>query len=274
MQMLHRKITDKRVFFQLILRKGSYHGNKITDKEELHMVQTVFQRYEKKYLLSEEQFAGLMDGFDQYMKEDWIGTYTISNLYLDTPDYRLIRHSIEKPSYKEKVRLRAYGEVNETSAVFAEIKKKTGGIVYKRRAEMTMAEAGRYARYRRYPDRDSQILRELRYVTEFYGLGAMAFLAYDRMPWHGKGDSDFRVTFDRNIRCRDQALELCLGDWGEPLLEPGQVLMEVKIPGAMPLWMSRRLSEIRVYPVSFSKYGTYYKRLYQEGRVKGGVCCA
>lgn len=239
------------------------------------MAQEIFERYEKKYLLTCPQYHSLMCEMVKWMSADRYGRHTISNIYFDTENYELIRSSIEKPDYKEKVRLRAYGTVNHTSMVYAELKKKTGGIVYKRRMEMTLEEARNYFYKGLPPKKRNQIFKEIDYAVKRYGLKPMAYVAYDRMAFFGKTDPELRVTFDRRIRCRDSRLDLAQGDSGICLLKSDEILMEIKIPGAMPLWMSRIFSELSIYPISYSKYGTYYKEvLIKRQAEEGGRHCA
>lgn len=239
------------------------------------MAQEIFKRYEKKYLLDPGQYACLRKKLTGVIEEDSYGKVTISNIYFDTEDFRLIRRSIEKPVYKEKLRLRAYGTVKDDSRVFAELKKKYDGVVYKRRTELSLKEAREYLYEGHYPDKDGQILREIDYVRSFYGLKPKMYVAYDRTAFFGKGNEELRITFDENIRCRTDKLDLIYGSRGEPLLNNGQVLMEIKIPGAMPVGMSRLLSQLGLYPVSYSKYGAGYKREFflrsqeqREGKVQ------
>lgn len=239
------------------------------------MSQENFKRYEKKYILSETQYHSLMAKLAKKMTADQYGKHTISNVYFDTKDFELIRNSIEKPAYKEKLRLRAYGEVNEQSTVFLELKKKYDGIVYKRRVSINLQEARQYLLEGIYPQRDSQVLREIDYTLKKYDLIPAAYVAYDRKAFYGKEDERLRVTFDRNIRCRSTKLGLEQGNHGIGILESGFILMEVKIPEAMPLWMSRNFSDLGIYPVSYSKYGTYYKQyLCQSYFMEGGQYCA
>lgn len=240
------------------------------------MAQEIFMRYEKKYILKEPQYLELVSRLVTKMTADDYGLYTISNIYFDTEDFELIRSSIEKPEYKEKVRLRSYGKATEDSPVFVELKKKLDGIVYKRRVEMSLEDARKYLYYGIYPEQDGQILREIDYTVNRYNLRPAAAVSYDRIAFYGKEDGQLRVTFDHNICCRHYALDLSKGAFGAPLLEPGQMLMEVKIPGAMPVWMSRLLAELSVYPVSYSKYGTYYKEylFYRSELAEGGRGCA
>jgi len=221
--------------------------------------QTVFKRYEKKYLLSRDQYDRLLPLLQTKMIQDDYGMHTICNLYFDTPQYDLIRTSIEKPVYKEKLRLRSYGVPGADDKVFIELKKKYKGVVYKRRVSVSLREAADYLETGKHPETDSHVLSEIDWFQNMYHTMPKIFIAYERCAYFGDEDPNLRVTFDQGIRFRETNLDLSFGDWGRTLLESGQVLMEIKIPGAMPLWMSRMLSELELYPASFSKYGVCYK---------------
>ncbi len=221
--------------------------------------QGVFKRYEKKYLLTDYQYKLLRERLAQYMEEDSYGLHTINNIYYDTDDYRLIRESLAKPVYKEKLRLRSYGTPTSDGKVFLEIKKKFDGVVYKRRVSMNLDEAYKYVGRGKQPSHTSQITREIDWFLKSYELAPKVFIAYDRIALFGKEDADLRITFDTNIRWREENLDLSKGSNGRQLLQPGQILMEIKIPGVMPLWMSHMLDELNIRSTSFSKYGTCYK---------------
>ena len=218
-----------------------------------------FKRYEKKYLLSPEAYARLRQRLDPYIEPDEYVRSTVCSVYYDSADYRLIRHSIEAPVYKEKLRLRAYNVPGPEDTVFVELKKKYKGVVYKRRVGMTARQAEDYLSGRAPAPEDSQMIREIDWFIKMNRPRPKAFIACDREAWRSKEDPELRVTFDKNIRCRETELSLTAGSQGEPLLGPGQVLMEVKIPGAAPLWLAHMFSELALYPTSFSKYGTCYQ---------------
>ena len=224
------------------------------------MIQTVFSRYEKKYLMPEHIYLELRKRLAEHMKEDKYGLHTICNIYYDTADDLLIRRSIEKPSYKEKLRLRSYGIAKANSTVFLEIKKKCDRIVTKRREPMTLTQAMDYTVRGIRPEIDTQIMNELDFFLERYDLSPRLFLAYDRIALFGIEDGEFRVTFDQNVRSRRHDIALDAGAHGEKLLEDGYYLMESKVSGAAPLWFTRILSELKLYPTSFSKYGNIYKK--------------
>lgn len=226
--------------------------------------QGVFKRIEKKYMLTNKQYMLLIERLRLHMEMDSYGLHTINNIYYDTDDYKLIRSSIEKPIYKEKLRLRSYGIAANDSQVFLEIKKKFDGVVYKRREAMTLEEANLYVDRGVKPAKCSQIINEIDWFLKIYKLSPKAYVAYDRIALFGKENSEVRVTFDSNIRCRDYELDLSYGPYGEQILEKNHILMEVKIPQAMPLWMVRIFDELGIYSTSFSKYGTYYKKYLME----------
>ena len=216
-------------------------------------------------MLPKEVYLLLLTKLKGHMAVDEYGLHTICNLYYDTVDYGLIRRSIDKPVYKEKLRLRSYGVPQMNSTVFVEIKKKYDKVVNKRRVAMTLSEAYDYIeRGIRpvHPDasfEERQILKEIDFFLKRYPLRRGMFLAYDRVALHGLHD-DFRLTFDMRIRNRMGRMGMEYGDTGENLLPGGFALMETKVMGATPLWFSNIISELAIYPTSFSKYGNFYKK--------------
>lgn len=220
--------------------------------------QGVFKRYEKKYMLTQPQYAGLLHAFEGKLAQDQYGLHTVSNIYLDTDDYALIRASIEKPVYKEKIRLRSYGIPRPEDSVFLELKKKYEGIVYKRRITLKHDEAAAYLFKGESPRVKSQILKEIEYFMGQYQPVPKVLIAYDRTAYAGLADPSIRVTFDENIRFRTTTLDLSKGCWGTSLLPADAVLMEIKVADSMPLWLSQALSGLDIMQTSFSKYGQCY----------------
>lgn len=223
------------------------------------MIQCSFKRYEKKCLLTTAQYEAVREGMEAHMAPDKYSHYAICNVYYDTDDFRLIRTSLEKPVYKEKLRVRSYGAARDDSRVFVELKKKYDGVVYKRRTVMSAADAAAYLDGAE-PGGDSQICREIDWFMETYRPTPKAFIAYDREAYAGRDNPDLRITFDTNLRGRSERVDLRAGDDGQPILSGNQILMEVKIPGAAPLWLARLLSENGIFTSSFSKYGAYYQQ--------------
>lgn len=222
-------------------------------------VQYTFKRVEKKFVLTREQYEMVLPMVEANMDRDVYGQYTISNLYYDTPFYDLVRRSIEKPVYKEKFRVRSYGTPGPEDKVFAEIKKKYKGIVYKRRIADTYEEVEAFIRERKALPADRQIQREIQWFLHMYQPEAKVFIGYDRTAFAGREGEDIRMTFDENIRYRETELDLRAGTHGSPVLQEDFIIMEVKVPKAIPLWFVKVLSENQIYSHSFSKYGTCYQ---------------
>lgn len=236
----------------------------------------VFNRYEKKYMLTGMQYHQIIDAMSSHMVLDRYNEdkefYQISNIYYDTWDDRLIRTSMDKPVYKEKLRIRSYGVPELSDKVFVEIKKKYNGIVNKRRTSMRLEDAYSYlygdisleSIMEDYRGINTQVLKEIDYFKNLYGLIPKVYLSYDRRAYFEKDDGDFRVTFDTNITTRREDVRLESGSYGSQLLPPDTYLMEIKISGAVPMWFSKIISGLNIYPTSFSKYGTEYKKYISE----------
>jgi len=220
------------------------------------MAGNIFERVEIKYLLTKEQYDALNIKLEPYMQVDEYGLNTISSIYYDTKHYDVIRTSMEKPAYKEKLRLRAYGSIKDTSTVYLELKKKYDGIVYKRRVALPIKVAADYLEKGIYPkDYDSQILREIDYFIKFNRPSTGTLIACERVAMFGKEDKELRITFDSNIRTSFDKTNLQTEKEEKPVIDKNRYLMEIKVPGTMPLWLTAALNELKIYPHSFSKYG-------------------
>ena len=235
----------------------------------------VFNRREIKYMLTDDDKAALLDIIGDYMDSDPFNkggkTYSICNLYLDTDADELIRRSLEKPVFKEKIRLRSYGQVGLQDKVFLESKKKFNGVVNKRRTNFLLGDVYEYFEKGTIPQKavsadgkpvkmNRQVMKEIDYIMHFYPLKPRVYISYDRWAFFEKGNSDFRLTIDTNIQTRRTDLRLDSPAYGTQLLQPGQWLMEAKAFKAFPLWFVRFLSSRKIFNTSFSKYGTEYKQ--------------
>ena len=224
--------------------------------------QSVFERKETKYLITYDQWNKLLIELRPYMELDQYGKHLITNIYYDTPSWYLIRHSMSKPLYKEKVRLRSYGVPTKKDSVYVEIKKKFDGIVYKRRTKMQLKNAERFLAHQNELESISndQKIHEFESVLSFYpDLKPAMYLSYKRLAYFGKLDDTIRITFDQEILYRTEDLSLSSGSYGEPILPENHLLMEIKICGAMPVWLARILSDQQIYPTKFSKYANGYQ---------------
>jgi len=236
--------------------------------------QMIFKRYELKYILTAEQKQRVLEAMMPYMQLDRYGRDIIRNIYFDTDNYRLIRRSMEKPIYKEKLRLRSYCRIDPLSNVYVELKKKYDGVVYKRRLVMPQKQAIDCIVTGRNLLVDNQISKEIDYFIQYYQeLKPKVFLSYEREAYYALDGSDFRVTFDENILYRQENLSLSEGIYGTPLLAEELTLMEIKTPGAIPLWMTNCLTKAGIYKTSFSKYGAAYTDMMKHKKGEGKYAC-
>lgn len=228
--------------------------------------ESVFERKEIKYILTAQQHDDLLKALEGRMRPDKYGLTTICNIYFDTPNYQLIRESIEKPKYKEKLRLRTYGIPDDSSPAFVELKKKYLGIVYKRRETLPYKEAMDFLVRRLRPSKWGQKFKEIDWVLDHYeGLEPAVALFYERIAYEGVEDPSLRLTLDTNIRFRTWDVDLAHGDEGDCIMDGEHYILEIKILNAMPLWLTGIFDKLKIYPASYSKYGTAYKLLLEDG---------
>lgn len=241
--------------------------------------QDIFKRYEIKYFLNERQLAKLKERMQNFMRGDEYGRSVICNIYYDTPDYLLIRRSLDRPVYKEKLRVRSYGVSRADDTVFVELKKKYEGIVYKRRISMAENVSrsfmnGYVAGFTPHGKLDEQIAGEIQYALSYYkDIAPTIYISYEREAFFCKDDMDLRITFDGNALYRTYDLDLKKGVYGNPLFPAGMCLMEIKTASALPMWLTEFLTEERLYKTSFSKYGNAYTETYKEQKT-GGIMYA
>lgn len=220
----------------------------------------VMKRHELKYILTKDQVDYLKEKLIGHMEIDKYGLTSIVSLYYDTPDYRLIRTSIEKPKYKEKIRLRSYGLATNTSPIFLELKRKVEDVAYKRRIQTTVEIAKEFFNSKDNILKDSQIAREITYFRNYYqNLIPSCLIIYDRLAYFDP-TSDLRLTLDGNPRYRFDNLNLTTSLEGISILPEGSAILEIKIQDTMPLWLSRILDEGHIKKGSLSKYGEAYKQ--------------
>lgn len=228
-----------------------------------------FNRVEKKYLLNENKYDALMLRLSPYIEQDEYPISTTSTIYYDTPDFKAVRYSYTKTDFREKLRIRTYDSIpSEYSQCFIELKKKFQGIVYKRRIYDSLKNATDYLKGNKYIIPHSQIREEIDYhITRMKKLQPAVFMYYDRNSFKDNETGAVRITFDRNIVYRNYDLEFTKGNHGTRIINTDEVLMEIKVPGPYPLWLVNALSELEIYPQSFSKYKSAYESLRKKGEI-------
>lgn len=220
-----------------------------------------FKRHEIKYLITINQYVNLMNYLSDKVEKDVFYKSTIYNVYYDTDNFELIRKSIEKPIYKEKLRIRSYDKPTLDSRVYVELKKKYDHIVYKRREKI----AYKYVLNNSFLEgAETQIDKEIKYFNDFYGgLTPKMFLSYEREAYYFKDDKQIRITFDNNIKYRTENVNLLSSISDIKLLPNNLVLMELKVPFSIPYNLAKYLSSEKIFKRPFSKYGTAYKQIHK-----------
>lgn len=226
-----------------------------------------FNRFEEKFFLSEEQKNHMIKylqkfcAFDAYCDAE--KSYRVYNLYYDTSDGNLLRQSVEKPSFKEKLRMRSYKfPIGPVDPIYLEIKKKVDGRINKRRIRLPYSDAVRLIEEGIQPEFEDyesrQVLSEINYFLEMNPVRPNYYIGYERIALSARDGSGIRITFDHHILERTWNLNLS-EDSGTPLLKDGEWLMEIKTSGNYPLWLTAKLSELAIYSRSFSKVGSAYR---------------
>jgi hypothetical protein len=92
------------------------------------------------------------------------------------------------------------------------------------------------------------------------------YVGYDRLSFKGKDDENLRITFDSNLRSREDDLRLECGDYGKKYFEDDVYIMEIKTLGVIPLWFVHAINKCNIQPGHYSKYGVAYEELVLGGR--------
>ena len=222
------------------------------------MNENIFRRIEEKYFLNNDQYNKLLNKIDKYIEKDKYFKSNILNIYFDNSNSELIIRSGDKPIYKDKIRLRSYSIPKLEDDVFLEIKNKFNGITSKRRIKMKLKDFYNYINNDK--KENTQIMNEIDYLFDYYNLKPAYFVGYDRLSFKGKDNNNLRITLDKNLRSRKDDLRLEDGDYGNLYFDNETYIMEIKTLNSMPLWLTRTLSELKIYPISFSKVGEIYKK--------------
>jgi hypothetical protein len=239
----------------------------------------VFNRHEFKYIICTELADNLADFLSDKMILDEHNkngeTYEIHNLYLDTPDHFLIRNSLDKPTYKEKLRLRSYSDFNkidDDEKIFFEIKKKYDGVVNKRRTKITFHDAKEFIKTATPPKpkkyHNDQVIKELAHALKQYKVTPMVQISYNRMAFFSE-NSDLRLTIDADVIATPFNSKK-----KTVLLEPNKRLLEIKSGLGLPIWLVNYLTENNITRMGFSKYGKYHVYELNNKRKKEVTICS
>ncbi len=237
----------------------------------------VFDRIEKKYLITKEQKQRILKVVKKHMEKDNFHKSEVFNIYLDTDNFDLIIQSIEQPIFKEKLRARSYKGYNK---VFFEIKTKLCGkennVGYKRRICVAKSDYQKIVEGRaKVADvikktaerpRDIQIAKEVDYLIEHFNLSPKILVFYKRESY--QGENKLRITFDEDLKYRDKSVNFNKSKNDKKYFKNEKnVIMEIKAHGVLPLWLSRELSAEKIFPERFSKVGGIFKTIRKDTNV-------
>ena len=226
-----------------------------------NLYEATIMRVEHKFLMNGDQMKEFLKLASPHLKPDLYPSYDLFNVYYDTPDNSMIIHCLTHPQYKEKLRLRSYGD---SENAFLEIKKKFKETGLKRRINITETKAYDFIHGNEPLTDPSQIANEIKFLVDSRGVEEKVFIAYHREAFSGVAEEDLRITFDTDICYRLDDLNLSKNGTETMLTKGDEVLLEIKVKDRYPLWLVKILSEMKLYRTSFSKYGMIYSELIRK----------
>ena len=232
-----------------------------------------FSRYEFKFPVKYDDMDRMLDDLAPYVGQDEHtdenGYYTISSIYLDNDTWQCFYETINRDKYRQKVRLRVYGSVDNNSICFFELKAKFKGLVGKRRVKMRLGDAMTFIKecnaghdpdINTFECSNRQILKELKHIILTKSLKPTVVVSYERLALFSKDDPDLRITFDVNIRTRDTELDLTKGTGGDYVTSEDTAILEVKTSKNIPYWLVGILKKYNYKDQTFSKYCSHFSK--------------
>lgn len=225
----------------------------------------IFSRREQKYLITRLQYEKLVEKITPFMRNDKYGIdgkYTVTSLYFENLEKEIYFETKNKLKYRQKLRLRVYDDTDRNGTAFFEVKQKHNKVVNKRRLVLPLKEAYRYLanespdNLATYETSNNQVLKEIDHFRKFYNLQPEMIVSYNRHAFHGTTDPELRITFDLDLKCRNEDLALEHGPYGVNFIDENLVVLEVKVNDSVPLWLTRFLQELDCEQRSASKFCT------------------
>lgn len=239
----------------------------------------VFSRYECKYLVPVRQLDSIRRWLAPFIKPDKMAdpdngnAYTLASIYLDSPDLRLYRMTVDGLKNRFKLRIRSYSDASEAPLYF-EIKRRVDQVILKSRVEVAREVwldvlDGRV--------RPSSVMegKDLRHMESFMDLHAKLHARpilhnrYVREAYQSHELDPVRITFDTQlcyIPTPDTNLRLDDPRWRPvpvnqmceyPLwrhMPEHAVIMEVKFTNAFPAWVAAMTQAFQLQKLSVPKY--------------------
>ena len=226
-------------------------------------------RYELKFTVSADVKRALLGLAGEGLLPDshgHEGLYRVSSQYFDTPDLKAYWEKLDGVGYRQKFRLRFYGDEPKADAIFFEIKHRWDQTVYKERVPLQLEALSSLLEQpnqilqlaelvETLTSAEERTLKKIVSVAAKTGLTGVNMISYLREAWVGKYDESLRVTFDHLCAAFSPGdASAPLGDQGTPILDPSSMLLEVKFNDRLPVWLRDCLGQVAVQPIRFSKY--------------------
>ena len=234
-------------------------------------------RHEAKYIIHPSLVPRIREYIRPFCEPDPNGKgeppeYVITTLQLDSPNLALHHAKENEARNRFKLRARTYGKPGD-SPVFAEVKQKNNGIIYKSRAAIPFDKWNESLVYDKHldlrfktPRQETSFLTFLRLVREI-GARPVTLIRYTRESYFGRIDHYARVTFDRNLLCQPTESWDSWGRGGRWInidstlaqnksLSYSGVVLELKTLSDAPLWMVDLVMEFGLERTGNCKYST------------------
>ena len=212
-------------------------------------------RHEYKYLISGAVARLLKSRLRSFMRPDphvgATGQYTIRSLYFDDPCAAAYEEKMSGIKERTKYRIRYYNY--DPGVIRLERKEKNGSLTRKTGQTISVADAEILTGSQPRPVLTG-LAEELQRRCLLEGFRPRVLVDYDRTPFVC-ADGNTRITLDENLRTRPYDTKLFASEQAMiPVLEPDQVILEVKFDDFLPGYLGEILADIPKAQMSVSKY--------------------
>ncbi|HSV86193.1 MAG TPA: polyphosphate polymerase domain-containing protein [Levilinea sp.] len=224
-----------------------------------------FNRFELKYLVSMQQAEAFKQSLLAYLVPDnhgdGQGSYGVTSLYYDGPEYRFYWEKIDGIRFRRKLRIRHYlnGQpLADDQPVYVEIKQRLNRVTQKRRLVLSYQDALRLCNEHQWPQHttgDNATAEEIMSMLWQYDLRPASVVTYNRLALVGTDyDIGLRVTFDRDLHCRNHPLTL-QDSQSDTLMYPADwCIIEIKANERVPYWLTGEVARHQLSLMRVSKY--------------------
>ncbi len=242
-----------------------------------------FERFEYKYFVPERRVDEIRAFIAPYVLPDADageridGSYTITNLYYDTPTFELWHQQEVGAMDRYKLRIRTYG-TEADGPIFFEVKRKVKDVVVKTRGfcpRDDYADRVQWIFADQLASESDWNLADFQRRALIHGAVPQVLLRYEREAYESRFGDYARVTFDRGIRfqpARGTGLTGECGAWNylDTGLDvagfPSAVLVELKFTRHVPYWLYDLVRTFQLEQTNSSKYHTCIQHQFESVR--------